>query len=198
MKANQFTDTYGLVLCGGKSSRMGRDKSMLQYHQKPQRYHLYDMLLPFCEQVFISCNAMQVNTIEDGYAFIQDADSFSDIGPMAALLSAFTKFPKKNMLLAGCDYPFITLAHLAGFSANCKELPAAFYNEQAYIYEPMLAWYPASSFEKLKAMHGNNQFSLQHFLNDNKAVKYYPSNKNAIASVDTVEDFNKAVMQLGK
>jgi hypothetical protein len=62
----------------------------------------------------------------------------------------------------------------------------------------MLAWYPASSFEKLKAMHGNNQFSLQHFLNDNKAVKYYPSNKNAIASVDTVEDFNKAVMQLGK
>ncbi|MBK8495728.1 MAG: NTP transferase domain-containing protein [Chitinophagaceae bacterium] len=49
-KNNIITNTYGLVLCGGNSSRMGTDKSMLQYYDKPQRYHVYDMLLPFVKR----------------------------------------------------------------------------------------------------------------------------------------------------
>ena len=71
-----FPNTYGLVLCGGKSTRMGTDKSMLQYHSKPQRYYVYDLLFPLCEKVFISCNEQQSSTIEVGYDYIQDDIAF--------------------------------------------------------------------------------------------------------------------------
>ena len=127
-------DTYGLVVCGGNSNRMGTDKSMLQYYKKPQRYHVYDMLLPLCEKVFISCNAQQANSIAEGYDFIKDAPAYNDIGPMAALLSAFTLHPHKNLLLIGCDYPFLKTAELERFSLLCKEVPASFYNNKAVIY----------------------------------------------------------------
>src|SRR4051812_39594577 len=107
-----MTNVYGLVVCGGKSSRMGKDKSMLDYHGKPQRYYLYEMLEPLCEQVFISCSKEQAATIPSEYKIIEDAAEYEDIGPMAALLSAFKKYPKASFIAVGCDYPFINDHHL--------------------------------------------------------------------------------------
>lgn len=196
MKALKYQNTYGLVVCGGKSSRMGMDKSMLQYFGKPQRYHVYDMLLPFCEKVFISCNAEQTGTIETGYNFITDDPAFENIGPMAVLLSAFAKFPQKHLLVIGCDYPFLTAGELEQFSPNCKDTPVSFYNEAENIYEPLLAWYPSSSCKKLKDMHKAGQFSLQHFLKESNGVKYFPTDKNSIHSVDTPEEHFKVVSML--
>ena len=187
-----FPDTYGLVLCGGQSNRMGTDKSMLQYYKKPQRYHVYDMLLPFCENVFISCNAQQANSITKSYDFLKDDPTYIDIGPMAAILSAFALHPQNNLLLIGCDYPFLTAAALDGFAAICKQGPAAFFNEEAGIYEPLLAWYPFNCFDALKGMYEAKQFSLQHFLKTSGAVKYLPQDINCIKSIDTPEAFNEA------
>jgi molybdenum cofactor guanylyltransferase len=187
-----FPDTYALVLCGGKSSRMGTDKSMLQYFDKPQRYHVYDMLLPFCKEVFISCNAEQTNDIKAGYNFIKDDETFANIGPMAALLTAFTLFPNKNILLIGCDYPFLKADELQLFSHQCNVLPAAFYNSASDVHEPMQAWYPFTCFSKLKTMFDEKQLSLQHFLKDNNVIKYLPVNIKSVESVDTLKDFSKA------
>ena len=186
--------TYGLVVCGGNSRRMGADKSMLQYYQKPQRYHVYEMLQPFCEQVFISCNAEQANTIKDDYLFLTDNTLYNNIGPIAALLTALTNFPEKNILLIGCDYPFVTTTDLQHFLSLCKDQnrAAAFYNEQEDIYEPLLAWYPASSFDKLKKLQEAKQYSLLYYLRDTKALKFYPENKNSILSIDTREAFIEA------
>ena len=189
-----FPDTYGLVMCGGSSRRMGTDKSLLQYYDKPQRYHVYDMLLPFCEKVFISCNELQANNMEADYSFLKDDAAYNNIGPMAALLTAFDHYPKKNMLLIGCDYPFLTTTDLQQFSTNAaaENNAVVFYNEEGKLYEPLLAWYPYQSFDKIKKMYGTNQFSLQHFLKDNRAFKFYPQNKNSIKSIDTNEEFIKA------
>jgi len=183
--------TYGLVVCGGFSSRMGADKGLLIYYGKPQRYHLYEMLELFCEKVFISCRAEQANSIGIGYNILTDHASYSNIGPMAALLSAFTRFPKKNILLVGCDYPFLTPTDLQEFLPACREenLAISFYNTKEDLYEPVLAWYHHSSFDLLKKMHASKQYSLQQFLRNNEGTKYYPGNQNSMESVDTREAY---------
>ena len=191
IKNASFQNTFGLVLCGGNSNRMGTDKSMLQYYDKPQRYHVYDMLLPFCERVFIACNAHQANSIAEGYDFIEDNPLYNDIGPMAALLSAFTLHPQKNLLLIGCDYPFLKTAELETFSLLCKNVPASFYNNEGVIYESMLAWYPFTCVDELKRMFDAKQFSLQQLLRKYDAIKYVPTDLNSIKSVDTTEAFNE-------
>lgn len=191
-----FPNTYGLVLCGGKSSRMGTDKSLLQYYDKPQRYHVYDMLLPFCEQVFISCDPEQLKNMEAGYHVLPDDETFSNMGPMGALLTAFPAFPKKNILLIGCDYPFLKAGELVEFSSLCKEAPATFYNQQANIYESMLGWYPNNCFEALQQMFKASEFSLQHLLRKMNALQYLPKDINSIKSVDTMEAFSQAIMKI--
>lgn len=193
-----LTDTIALVLCGGESSRMGTDKSMLQYYDKPQRYHLYDMLQPFCEQVFISVNESQLPSMEKGYNFLTDLPQYNNIGPMVALLTAFEKFPQKNILLIGCDYPFLSITELINFSVCCTTTPLSFYNAGENICEPLLAWYPAYLSEKLIHMHANGQFSLQAFLKSSHVSKYYPANELSIMSVDTNKGFINACKLISK
>lgn len=191
-KNDMNLNTFGLVVCGGSSSRMGTDKSMLQYFEKPQRYHIYDMLLHFCEKVFISCNEVQAATIDDRYHFIKDDHAFSNMGPMAALLTAYNKFPKKNILFIGCDYPFLTAAELQNFLSSCGNGLSGFYNAEAGFYDPLLALYPASSAEELNRLYEAKQFSLQHFLKDHNAIKYFPQDQNSMLSIDTHEAYIKA------
>ncbi|NNE77041.1 MAG: NTP transferase domain-containing protein, partial [Pricia sp.] len=45
---------YGLVLAGGKSSRMGKDKGLIPYHGMPQREYLYHLLGRVCDKTFLS------------------------------------------------------------------------------------------------------------------------------------------------
>jgi molybdopterin-guanine dinucleotide biosynthesis protein A len=195
-QVKHIKNTYGLVLCGGQSSRMGTDKSMLQYFEKPQRYYVYDMLLLFCEKVFISCNIEQAISIDADYDFIGDVPLYSDIGPIAALLSAIDLHPKKNLLLIGCDYPFLKTGELEIFSLLCKDVPVSFYNKEAVIYESMLAWYPYTCFDELNRMFGAKQFSLQQLLRKTNTIKYLPTDINSIRSIDTIEAFNQTYKQI--
>ena len=54
----------GLVLAGGKSVRMGYDKSSIQWHGKEQRYYMADLLKQICKDVFISCRKKQKDEID--------------------------------------------------------------------------------------------------------------------------------------
>ena len=47
----------GLVIAGGKSTRMQQDKAMIQYHGMPQYQYVYNILQPFCSETFISLHA---------------------------------------------------------------------------------------------------------------------------------------------
>ena len=185
---------FGVVVCGGRSSRMGQDKCLLEYHGKPQCVHLYDMLELFCGKVFISCNSMQVNTIPNGYPILADLPIYNDIGPMAALLTAFKEFPEKDMLIIGCDYPFLSSRDIQTFIQPLEEqaLAKAFYNEEAGLFEPLLAYYSHQCAPALLQMYTNEPISLQHFLDQHNAKKFFPANVKSIKSVDTEGDYLKA------
>ena len=194
----RITNSYGLVVCGGKSERMGSDKGMLTYHHKPQRYHAYDMLAHCCDRTFLSCNASQGSSVSKGYDVLPDAPLYNEIGPMAALLTAFQKFPEKDFLFIGCDYPLLTSGELNSFTNFCEGLTgaAAFYHQPFQIYEPLLAWYPHETYPTLLKQFDNKVYSLQHFLRRIEAAKYQPSDSESMRSIDSREGQNSVRVQL--
>lgn len=189
----------GLVVCGGKSSRMGTDKSMLQYHSKPQCYHVYDMLESICDEVLISCSGKQAEFIDPCYPTLSDQPAFEGIGPLAALLSACCLYPETDIIFIGCDYPFLEAEDLKRFVAGLhRSRPEAFYNSYNSVYEPLLAYYPGSAFESIARMYAAADYSLQHFLKDNVARKFNPASLLTIKSIDTKDDYLEAVSVIKK
>lgn len=188
----------GLVVCGGKSTRMGTDKSTLNYHGKPQRYHLYEMLETLCEQVFISCNREQVSGIPDKYSVVVDAQEYEDIGPMAALLTAFKQHPEATFLVVGCDYPLLKQEHLQRLlevSLQTKKT-VAFYRKDSEIYEPLIAVYQSDVYRVLQENFKLSNYSLQAVLRALNANLIELEEHMGITSIDTEENYLEVMAQL--
>ncbi|SHM72000.1 Molybdopterin-guanine dinucleotide biosynthesis protein A [Cyclobacterium lianum] len=141
--ADSRTDVIGLVLIGGKSSRMGRDKYDLSYHGKSQKDYMMDLLGPYCEEVFLSCNPDQAAELEQAYPLV--VDSVLDLGPFGGLLSAFRNKPDKAWLSVACDLPFLTgktVQHLLE-NRNPSKLATAFLDPNGEFPEPLITiWEP--------------------------------------------------------
>ena len=53
---------YGLVLSGGRSTRMGKDKGLINYHGIPQRDYIYNLLNEVCDETYMSIRKDQVDS----------------------------------------------------------------------------------------------------------------------------------------
>ncbi|MEZ4883701.1 MAG: NTP transferase domain-containing protein [Chitinophagales bacterium] len=137
---------YGLVLAGGKSQRMGRDKGLIDYHGKAQREYVGDMLQAFCEEVFISCRPDQVSNIDTQHQILQD--SLLGLGPFGAILSAFQHNPNAAWLVVACDLPLLdadTLQYLVD-NRNPSKTATAFHNPATNFPEPLITIWESKSY----------------------------------------------------
>ncbi|GAA4461979.1 hypothetical protein GCM10023093_07680 [Nemorincola caseinilytica] len=136
---------YGLVLAGGRSVRMGRDKGAIPWHGREQRYYMADMLAPLCEHVYISCRAEQQDEIDAAYHTLPD--SYEGGGPLIAILSAFRARPDVAWLVVACDLPLLDAGTLRYLIANrdAKGIATTFRGPEDGLPEPLVTiWEPAA------------------------------------------------------
>ena len=136
----------GLVLAGGKSRRMGRDKGKINYHGMPQREYVHSMLDDLCDTALLSCRPEQ-NSDPDLFGMPMIFDSFSGLGPFGAILSAFRKNPNTAWLVVACDLPLLDEATLKFLIShrNPSTLATAFHSPDNEFPEPLITiWEPRS------------------------------------------------------
>ncbi|GEO20295.1 NTP transferase domain-containing protein [Cyclobacterium qasimii] len=133
----------GLVLIGGKSSRMNRDKSDLTYHEKSQKDHVSELLTTYCKAVYLSCNSDQDLNFDASQLTI--TDKLIGMGPMGGLISAFMENPDVAWLSVACDLPFLshkTLDFLIS-NRNPSKLATCFLDSEGKFPEPLVTiWEP--------------------------------------------------------
>lgn len=97
----------GVVLCGGRSARMGRDKSALRYGGLTQRARCVELLKPVCDEVYVSCREDQAQRhLAEGECLCEALiDPPNRQGPACALIAAHDRFPGSAWLALACDLP---------------------------------------------------------------------------------------------
>lgn len=176
----------GLVLCGGQSVRMGRDKAFINYHSKEQYAFVADQMKPFTKNVFISCNSKQQLKISQDCSCVVDSATYINAGPMTGVLSAFEQLHDASLLVMGCDYPHFTETDIKalveareeGYDVVCYHHPESGYDE------PLLAIYENHSASLLLNFYQKGNTSLQQFLKTVNTKRIIPSSLESIRSVD--------------
>ena len=181
-------EIYGLVLAGGKSVRMGHDKSVASWHGKPHRYYLADLLREFCSSVFISCRQEQVGEMEAGYTTLPD--TVEGMGPMSGLLTAFNQHPDKAWLVTACDLPLLDKATITYLINNRKQQSIATTYESPHdgLPEPLITIWEPSSYEVLKQKANEGFRCPRRVLINNNVTILKPPSPHALMNANTPED----------
>jgi len=141
-------EIHGLVLVGGQSRRMGRDKALLRYDgTQTQLERTITTLQAVCPRVFVSQRKEQAYALPLAAEPIYD--SMDDVhGPLRGILSAMFAHPDADWLVLACDLPFLqtsTLTKLINhYRVGCGEAPLAYRSSSDGLPEPLCAIYPAS------------------------------------------------------
>ncbi|MEN9362385.1 MAG: bifunctional molybdopterin-guanine dinucleotide biosynthesis protein MobB/MobA [Verrucomicrobiota bacterium] len=132
----------GLILSGGRSSRMGLDKGALDYHGRSMIAQAARLLAPHCAEIFVSCRAEQ-GLPEDAASLPRLHDVFLDLGPAGGILSAFARQPQAAWLVFACDLPLVTPEALSRLCAgrNPLKFATAYSSTHDGFPEPLLALY---------------------------------------------------------
>lgn len=142
MMNNENQDIFGLVLAGGQSKRMGKDKTLLVYADKPQYECAYELLQKVCARVFVSTRNDKATAVDFGnYPCIYDQPEFCNKGPVSGIMSAMSAYPEVSWLVLACDLPFVTVGTLRNlFEKRSRgKLATAYKSEYDGLPEPLCA-----------------------------------------------------------
>jgi len=190
----------GLVLAGGRSSRMKADKSLLTYHGISQVEHCYKLLTEWCDDVYLS-NRKDQSTLSEHRKFPQIHDLYPDIGPLGGILSAMQFIPDAAWLILACDLPFIQsslIKHLVERRVRSKAATAYRSIHEPQMPEPLCAIYEPKSQSILKESMRQGILCPRKILIHAEVEMLNQSEPGALENINNEEDHRKALGMLRK
>ena len=154
---DRYSDVTGVLLAGGKSRRMGRDKARIMFNGQSLVERSLGLLQRFFPTVFIAGDRPELAGPE--------LPAIPDIYPGSALGGLHTglKTAKTDWIfVAPCDMPFPDgriverlLAHRNGYDAVVPRTPEG--------YEPVFALYHKNCLPRMESMLRQNRFRIYDF-----------------------------------
>jgi molybdopterin-guanine dinucleotide biosynthesis protein A len=147
-----------VLLAGGKSTRMGRDKALLEYEGEPlwrRQEATLRRLQP--EEVLISGPPLSDR--------LTMADEFEDAGPLGGIATALRRCAAPLLIVLAVDLPRMTSEFLRSLLALSDHGKGAVPRCEKF-FEPLAAIYPKACFSLAESALRRGDFSLQNFVCD--------------------------------
>lgn len=176
----------GLVLAGGRSARMGRDKASIDYHGAPQVDWTRGLLGRVCAHAFVS---RAFDAGEEGPSVLHDLSP--ELGPVGGVLAAHAHAPDAAWLVVACDLPGLREESLARLvSARSPERDAICYGDAAGRLEPLVALYEPPALVTLAEAARAGELSLsRHLLRLGERLRVLePADAEETVNVNTPEE----------
>lgn len=168
---------------------MGEDKSLLDYHGKPQWLYLAELLLPFCQKVYVSCRVGQASGFAGGPADVLP-DRQEGEGPALGLLAAQAAQPGAAWLVVACDLPLVDEGVLRQLleGRNTDKEATAFYSAAIGGPDPLLAIWEGRGLARLAEASAQAAVGPFAFLQKAALELLQPANPGILANANTPED----------
>ena len=186
--ANKMRAT-AIIMAGGKSLRMGRDKSMLPLEGRPIIEHIFKQLGPHFDQILISSNDTA------GYDFL-DAKVISDreqgLGPLMGIASAMKASANELNFVAACDIPDMPISFVRRMFREAGDFDVVMPRVGPSKFEPLFAMYKKST---LAAIDDALVSGIRKIIVplEKCRVKYIDISQTEIKNLNTADEYRKFV-----
>jgi molybdopterin-guanine dinucleotide biosynthesis protein A/molybdopterin converting factor small subunit len=188
---------WGLILAGGSSTRMKRDKAALRYRGKSQLDRAFELAGRHVSRVFVSVRPDQADDPARAHRPLI-IDSVAGEGPIVGIRSALAAHPQVAWLVLACDLPFLNDAALAQLLAgrDAHAFATAYRSAHDGLPEPLCAVWEPKAGRALAEYQATGGHCPRKFLMRHAARILEPLDKQALDNVNTPEEYAHALGQI--
>lgn len=188
----------GVILAGGKSSRMGRDKAFLRFGQGTLLEALARLMTSIFEETLVIVNEkMNCDALDLSGALVY-RDLFKNCGPLAGLYTALAYSNCAASCAISCDMPFVdedVIRHLADSAGD--EYDAVCYQDTAGKLQPFPGIYFRTSKHLIRLLLDRGEGAMQRLLQV-AVIKTWvlEEKRNKVwTNMNTPEDYHQAMKE---
>ncbi|MHC4335968.1 MAG: molybdenum cofactor guanylyltransferase, partial [Planctomycetota bacterium] len=140
-------EATAIIMAGGGSTRMGRDKSMLPVNGRPMIRYICDKLTPHFDHVIVSADDASK------YAFLGVPvvpDRIAGRGPLMGIASALAASGSDVNFVLACDVPQFDMGLVRRMLRRCRDHDAVVPRTGGSQYEPLFAVYTKSALKAIE------------------------------------------------
>jgi molybdopterin-guanine dinucleotide biosynthesis protein A len=191
---------YGLVLAGGRSTRMRRDKAVIEYRPgESQLDAAMTLLTPYVSRAFVSVRADQAQeSTRSRHARIVDRGDVE--GPIAGIRAALADHPEAAWLVLACDLPFLDARTLEALIASRDPAgeATAFRSSHDGLPEPLCAIYEPRAAASIDAHVAAGKNCPRKFLINARTRLLDQPDPRALDNVNTVDEYGAVMTSLAQ
>ncbi|MDH7528919.1 molybdenum cofactor guanylyltransferase [Ignavibacteria bacterium 4148-Me] len=154
-----YSDITGVILAGGKSSRMGVNKSFLKLGNQTIIERIVDLMKSIFSEVIIITNT------PDEYKFLK-LPLYEDIykwkGPLAGIHSALTHSQTEKIFILSCDVPLMSEAMIKYIIEHRTDKSIVFCEAAGY-HQPLVGVYSKKILREIEKFISDNEMSDKSF-----------------------------------
>ncbi|MFH1783414.1 MAG: molybdenum cofactor guanylyltransferase [bacterium] len=184
----------GIILAGGKSRRMGTDKSFVLWNGKPAIEILIDKMASLFSELIIVTNRPH---LYKKYEIKTVKDVLPDRGPLGGIYSGLLLSKRMYGFVVACDMPFLNLdsvRYIAGKREGYDAVVAEFNGR----FEPLCAVYSKNCIKSIENRFSANNLRVVDFLRDiklriieEKEFREVDSGRACFVNINTPEEYSK-------
>jgi molybdopterin-guanine dinucleotide biosynthesis protein A len=189
---------YGLVLAGGRSTRMQRDKAALEYRPGvTQLDAAMSLLQGRVSRTFVSVRADQAGDAARA-RHPQIVDRGDVEGPIAGISAALDTHPGSAWLVLACDLPYLDARTLDVLIAarDPQRVATAFRSSHDGLPEPLCAIYEPRALEGVRAHVAGGRNCPRKFLINADTKLLDQPDARSLDNVNTVAEYGHAMESL--
>lgn len=177
-------------MAGGKSKRMGQDKSMLPINEKPVVKYIFEQLHPHFSQILISSDDVSK------YSFLGVEvvpDEVSGKGPLIGIASALRVSVNDVNFVIACDIPQVDMSFVQQMVRESKGFDAVVPQTGPSHYEPLFAVYKKSALAAIDKAIAAGNYRIIDPLKCCKVNYIDLSGSKQLKNLNTMKDYHKFV-----
>ncbi len=182
-----------VILSGGKSSRMGEDKSLLPFSSsKTLIQYQYDRLKPYFKNIYISSKTNKFDFIEKEFLILdENKDIFS---PILALDTIFDKFKNQKIFIITVDTPLVTIESISKLIEESQNYDICI--AQTEKTHNLCGVFSSNISLDIKNMIKNDIHKINYLIkNNNYKIINFPEN-NEFININNQDEYQKSLLYI--